>query len=87
MSLKKVNYIDKQTKITASNLNEIQDAILENEAALKDKVSQAYVDNAVEGATAPAYAETVDDMKDQSKVYLGSNGNIWAYTAELTAQK
>lgn len=47
----------------------------------------ADLNESIDGATSPAYAETVDDMTDTSKVYLGSNGNIWAYTKEITAQK
>lgn len=35
----------------------------------------------------PTYASTVDDMTDTSKLYLGSNGNIWAYTEKLTENK
>ena len=36
MSLNKVTYINDETIISAENLNEIQDSILENEEALKD---------------------------------------------------
>lgn len=39
------------------------------------------------GTSAPTYAATVADMTDTSKVYLGSNGNLWAYTCELVEQK
>lgn len=36
---------------------------------------------------APAYAATVANMTDTSKVYLGSNGNIWAYAKVTTVNK
>ena len=47
----------------------------------------ADLEESIDGATSPAYAETVDDMTDTSKVYLGSNGNIWAYSKSLVENK
>lgn len=42
MALEKVNYVDKETIITAENMNEIQDAIIANQQeveTLKGQVS------------------------------------------------
>ena len=43
MSLTKVNYIDKETVITAQNLNDIQDAVidLENELVTMTEIEEA----------------------------------------------
>lgn len=50
MSLNKVNYVNNSTTITAENLNEIQDAILENEKAIKKKVESSELTSAVNSA-------------------------------------
>lgn len=40
MGLVKRTYVDQETVITAENLNAIQDAIIENEEAIGDKVDK-----------------------------------------------
>ena len=40
MGLVKRTYVDQETVITAQNLNDIQDAIIENEEAIGDKVDK-----------------------------------------------
>lgn len=42
MGLNKVNYIDKQTVITAANLNNIQDAIISLESATPPRWDKCY---------------------------------------------
>jgi hypothetical protein len=64
---------------------------VDEEEALKDELKE-YIDGEInelkEGITsAPEYAASVDDMTDTSRVYLGSNGNIWAYTYTMVANK
>lgn len=47
MSLKKVDYIDQETIITAENMNDIQDAVIELESAVEQietKIVQATVE-------------------------------------------
>ena len=46
MELKKVTYVDKQTPITAKNLNEIQDVIIEMQETideLQDKLENFFI--------------------------------------------
>lgn len=46
MELKKVNYVDKYTPITAKNLNEIQDVIIEMQETideLQDKLENFFI--------------------------------------------
>lgn len=46
MELKKVNYVDKLTPITAKNLNEIQDVIIEMQETideLQDKLENFFI--------------------------------------------
>lgn len=46
MELKKVNYVDKYTPITAKNLNEIQDVIIEMQETideLQDKFENFFI--------------------------------------------
>ena len=40
MGLVKRTYVDQETVITAQNMNDIQDAIIENEEAIGDKVDK-----------------------------------------------
>ncbi len=51
MSLTKVNYIDKETVITAQNLNDIQDAVIELE---KEQITMTEIEGAISAAIGSA---------------------------------
>ena len=51
MSLTKVNYIDKETVITAQNLNDIQDAVIDLE---KELVTMTEIEEAIGAAVGSA---------------------------------
>lgn len=59
------------------------------EKAVTDALSEEIKDlgKTIDGVLAPTFAGSVDDMTDTSKMYIGSNGNLWAYTSGLVENK
>lgn len=50
-------------------------------------VPTKYTTGSAVAVDSPAYAATTEAMTDISKVYIGSNGHLWAYTTTTTQAK
>lgn len=83
MSLTKVNYIDKETVITAQNLNDIQDSILgleQNETVVNNDLNSVKSKLATLEEAVPVHVSS--DTPENPKV-----GDLWFNTAESNVEE
>ena len=85
MSLTKVNYIDNSTIITAKNLNDIQDNIIElnNNSISKDNIINNFT-TTEEGFVADARALKVLNDAIDKKIQVGNSQSANFFTIDFT---
>lgn len=87
MALSKVNYVDNQTIITAQNLNDIQNEIIQNTELIKNIAPRNLLDNSdfrdpvnqlgiISGTEVESYASFINRWRngEESSITLSSNG-------------